>query len=167
MEEFQTRLPTQDELTQWFEHTDNQLGMITGCVSGGIFILDFDDGWEISLPEFMELFPEFQETLIVKSGGGRYHVYGRVENLSPSVTKHEKKKYEDEKLIYRVELRANGHQTLVPPSIHPNGERYSYFKEVEIVTSTPDRFEELLKWFNVTDKKSEKSETSNERKSEG
>lgn len=154
-EEFQRRLPTQEELAEWFEHTDNQLGMVTGCISGGIFILDFDEGWEISFPEFMELFPEFQESLIVKSGGGRYHVYGRVENLSPSITKLEKKKYEDGKLAYRVELRANGHQTLVPPSIHPNRERYSYFNEAEIVTLNPARVDELLQWFNVTGKKSE------------
>jgi len=39
---YQDRLPLDSELCDWFEKTDNQIGIVTGRVSGGLFILDFD-----------------------------------------------------------------------------------------------------------------------------
>ena len=39
---YQRRLPTESEIYNWFIGTDNQLGLVTGNVSGGRFLVDFD-----------------------------------------------------------------------------------------------------------------------------
>lgn len=39
-DEYQDRLPTESDVCKWFENTDNQIGIITGNVSGGLFPVD-------------------------------------------------------------------------------------------------------------------------------
>lgn len=40
--EFQTRLATQDELNLWFSGTRKNIAIVTGEISGGLFVKDFD-----------------------------------------------------------------------------------------------------------------------------
>lgn len=146
---YQTRRSTEEEIRRWFVGTDNQLGLVTGNVSGGRFILDFDGlNWGESFCEFLNRFPEFLGSRIVQTGSGRPHVYGKCPDLPPDFTRKIKKYYDDEnEVIGEVELRGNGHQCLVPPSRHPTGSTYSYADENAPVTEvTLQRFREIIGW---------------------
>lgn len=126
------RLPTENELVQWFENTDNQIGIITGRVSGGLFILDFDDNkathtndWECAFNGFLQSFPEFNNSLIVRTGSGKRHIYGKCPEMPKDIGIKIKKFFNDGQVVAKIEFRANDAQSLCPPSIHPCGGRYS------------------------------------------
>jgi len=148
---YQERRPTEEELEKWFVDTDNQLGLVTGNVSDGRFILDFDGlNWEESFHEFEERFPEIKaKARIVVTGSGRLHVYGKCQDLPSDLTRKIKRYYDDEgAIVGEVELRCNRHQSLVPPSKHPSGAVYSYLddevkKDIEI---SLERFNKILAW---------------------
>ena len=129
---YQDKLPTESELCKWFENTDNQIGIITGNVSGGLFILDFDgDDWEKVFFEFLERFKEFADSLIVRTGSGKAHIYGVCPEMSRELTRRVKKYVKDGKTTAVIELRANDSQTLCPPSLHPCGKQYTRIDETK------------------------------------
>ena len=60
---YQDKLPNPSELERWFKDSDHQIALVTGCVSGGVFILDFDGKqWGLAFEEFCRAFPEFELT---------------------------------------------------------------------------------------------------------
>ena len=96
---YQDKLPNPSELERWFKETDHQIALVTGCVSGGLFILDFDGKqWSIAFEEFCRAFPEFEDTLIVETGSGKVHLYGRCPDMPRGLTKKVKKMFPDEVL---------------------------------------------------------------------
>ena len=161
-DEYQSRLPSDSELCSWFENSDNQIGIVTGNVSGGLFILDFDgDDWEKAFYEFLGRFEEFVDSLIVKTGSDKAHIYGICLEMPKGLTKEVKNfkgavieiSPSGEKVTIEeatnVELRANDHQTLVPPSLHPSGGYYRFFDEhATAVQITLERLNEILAWMN-------------------
>ena len=155
---YQRSLPTEHEIYNWFNGTENQLGLVTGNVSGGLFILDFDGlNWEETFREFLDHFPEFENGRIVQTGSGRPHVYGKCPDLPSEVTRKIKKYYDDEnQIIGQVELRANKHQSLVPPSRHPSGAAYAYIDENAANTEISlQRFQEILSWMEENQRERE------------
>lgn len=145
--EYQGRIPNDNELRNWFEHTDNQLGIVTGSVSGNLFILDFDgENFDESFLEFLSLFPEFTNSFIVRSGSGKYHIYGKCETFDEFFQAFTKKTKEYPN--GHVELRVNGHQTLAPPSIHPSGNHYEVFEGKTWITISLSRMYEILAWID-------------------
>ncbi len=142
---YQTRVPTEQEITKWFSHTNHQLGLVTGCVSRGRFILDFDGpNYVDAFLDFLDSFPEFESGAIVRSGSGKFHLHGICDNIPVDVTMI--KKHLDSATI---ELRANLVQTLIPPSQHPNGGFYEYESRNENPTPvTRERFMEVVTYIN-------------------
>ena len=60
---YQDKLPNPSELERWFKDSDHQIALVTGYVSGGLFILDFDGKqWDLAFEEFCRAFPEFELT---------------------------------------------------------------------------------------------------------
>lgn len=109
--EYQRRKPSPDELRRWVRRGLFQnVGIVCGEVSGNLAVLDFDA--PDAHASFCARFPDLAETYTVATGGGGWHVYLRADVLPPSQRGD------------GIELRANGHQVVVPPSIHPNGQPY-------------------------------------------
>ena len=153
---YQDKLPNPSELERWFKDTDHQIALVTGGVSGGLFILDFDGKqWSIAFEEFCRAFPEFEDTLIVETGSGKVHLYGRCPDMQRGLTKKVKKMFPDEVLSEgekptAIELRCNDHYTLCPPSIHPSGGVYRFLDEQkEPVEISLDRLNELVTWIDI------------------
>jgi hypothetical protein len=79
-EPFQTRLPSEEELRTWYRDKAG-IGAIGGIVSGGLEILDFDDGslfepWRKSIESIVQWLP------VVETPSGGYHVFYRCETIS-------------------------------------------------------------------------------------
>ena len=154
---YQRRLPTEREIYNWFIGTDNQLGLVTGNVSGGRFLVDFDGMiCEEAFEEFKTRFPEFENGRTVVTGSGKPHVHGKCPDLPIDFTRKIKHYYDDEnQQIGEVDLRGNRHQGLIPPSMHPCGTVYNYVDENDPVTEiTRERFLEILDWMDEGQKES-------------
>jgi RecA/RadA recombinase len=132
--EFETRKPTVEEVTRWWtEYPDANIALLTGKISG-ITVIDFDvkkdkltgkpiigaDG-KLVYPDKIKDFPF--DTLIVKSGGGGYHYYYRYCEELPTRNdffgggSH-------------VDVKNDGGYIIMPPSIHPSGNKYEVFLDM-------------------------------------
>jgi hypothetical protein len=104
-------------------HDGKNVGVLTGEASG---LADVD----LDCPEAHRLAPTFlpaTQMIHGRSGNPQSHFWYRV---SPS-PKHAKfddpiRSKSDPKKATLVELRSDEHQTIVPPSVHPSGERLSW-----------------------------------------
>lgn len=95
------RLPTDDELCDWFDNEDDQnIGVVTGKISG-LAIIDYDD------PEFYK--PD--NTPSAKSPRG-YHVYYKWKNGITNASLGKKDK--------PIDIRGSGGMVLAAPSIIDN-----------------------------------------------
>ncbi|MCC6610516.1 MAG: bifunctional DNA primase/polymerase [Burkholderiales bacterium] len=117
--EFQHRRPTPDEVEQWFgRRRDANLGIVTGAVSG-LVVIDVDPrhGGEASLAALAAEYGPLERTIEATTGGGGRHYYfahpgGTVPNrvgFAPG-----------------MDLRGDGGLVVAPPSVHPNGRRYTW-----------------------------------------
>ena len=120
-EEYQTRLATQEELKKWFENTDYNIALITGQISG-VDVVDVDsykgkEGIVIDSP-----------IKVSTPRGGTHYYFKHVEGVRPGVNAE-----------IGVDLRGDGSYVLIPPSIGPNGNKYSWVKggELDALPYTP------------------------------
>ncbi len=158
--------PTEEELVEWFWESDNQIAIVTGLVSGGYFVIDFDGvNWDRAFDEFCNQFPEFSDTLTVVTGSGKAHLYGVCPEMERSLTRVTTGKrqnqvskkwcgslYPDEDLLdgkpTEIELRCNGCYVLCPPSIHPDtGREYKYGDGPDVpIQISKERLNEIKEW---------------------
>jgi hypothetical protein len=138
---YQKDAPSLAEIRKWFEGTDNNIGIVTGKVSGNLVVLDFDDakafeGFVKALND--DLKDVIMNTWRVRTSRG-YHVYLRVstDKTVPSVK------------FNGVDVKAEGGYVVAPPSIHPSGARYA-FVEPDMPLSrvirvvTPEQFSAVI-----------------------
>ena len=120
-QEFQRRLPDEDEVRAWFERRpDANLAIVTGAVSG-LVVLDVDPrhGGSASLARWERRHGALPRSVEAKTGGGGRHLYfahpgGEVRNrvgLAPG-----------------LDLRGDGGVVVAPPSLHPSGKRYRWLR---------------------------------------
>ncbi len=88
---YQKRLPTEDELRQWFASKPDAICVVTGTVSGNLEMLDFDANGEL-FPTWAALVesrtPELLDRLVREtSQSGGKHVCYRCEDTVPGNTK--------------------------------------------------------------------------------
>ncbi len=118
-ESFQNRLPTKQEVEDWFGRwPEANLGIVTGAVSG-LVVLDIDPrhGGADSLKRLETEHGALPETVEAVTGGGGRHLYfahpgGSVPNkvaLAPG-----------------VDLRGDGGLVVAPPALHASGRRYAW-----------------------------------------
>ncbi len=145
-EEFQTRIPAETEVNRWFSNEHNQVGIVCGRVSGNLVVFDFDgDRWEELFDDFIAMFPELLDTRIVITGSDKIHIYARCAELPEDVTRVVR----DFPGKGEIELRANRHYVLAPPSIHPNGNPYRFYDpEAPILEISQERLREIIHWLN-------------------
>ncbi len=110
--DYQTRRPTDVELTTWFgDGSQYELAILCGNVSGGLVVRDFDTAagyasWKAEHPDEARRLPT------VRTARG-FHVYGTCPNAKS-------------RKLADGELRAKGLIVLAPPSRHPDGPEYSW-----------------------------------------
>src|SRR5262249_6736839 len=91
-QEYQQRLPTDDELRRWFGNGHAVgIGVVCGSVSGSLELIDFDSEAERIFPAWCELVrheePELLDCLSVSKTPKGYHVRYRSEGEIPGNTK--------------------------------------------------------------------------------
>lgn len=128
--EYQTRRPTDAELVDWFsDNGHDALGVVTGAVSRGLVILDFDGSGK-DYEAFCKTWPDLAKSRTVITGKGQRHVWFEVDTLPKS------RKYVT--VWGLVEIRAEGNQTLAPPSRHPSGQLYRWVDPAAEVRRVPN-----------------------------
>jgi len=116
-ERYQSTLPTQEELANWFYSTYRNLGVIVG---NGLVVIDFDvqevfDYWHT---EFCAKYP--QGTFMVKTRRG-VHVY--IKTQEPAKNHHNE----------LLDVKAERGYVLAPPSVHPSGFAYRILSDNPIL----------------------------------
>ena len=105
-EPYMERLPTEDEVkTWWTEHPTANIGIVTGAVSN-LVIVDIDprNGGDASMKQI-----QLPPTYIVKTGGGGWHCYYRLNGKAiPKMTGYKP----------GIDILGEKAYALAPPSIH-------------------------------------------------
>jgi len=111
--EYQERLPTKDEVSQWFdENPDANIGIITGQISN-LVAFDLDSEGAVGYAEVEGGFPD---TVKVKTGKG-YHVYMQYPGFEVRGSVNKK---------LDIDIRADGGYVVAPPSVHGSGNIYEW-----------------------------------------
>lgn len=146
-DKYQSVRPTLEEVESWFgPGSAYQIAIVCGNVSGGLFVIDFDgEHWKESFENFIHAFPEFAETLIVETGSGKAHLYGVCSEMPSDLTRVSSN---------HVELRANGHYVVAPPSIHPvSGNPYKWDRYTPAIKLSPERLNEVKTYLKPVEEK--------------
>lgn len=113
----------------WTEIPDCNIGIATGQASGGLVVIDVDDGHgdgrgSDSMYDWEHANGKLPDTVTCITGSGGYHYYyydaERFGNRSG--------------LLHNVDVRAEGGYVVAPPSVHPNGNRYEWDAMSELGT---------------------------------
>ena len=134
--DYQVRRASPAEVRRWARRgLFGNVGIVCGQVSGNLVVLDFDapDAYDA----FHTRFPSLENTFMVATGGGGWHVYLRVGDLPLS------------RRGQGVELCAEGRQVVAPPSVHPTtGQGYRVHLPRDI-RRVPD-LSEVAEWLENT-----------------
>lgn len=125
---YQERKPTDEELVKWFSDGKANIGLACGKVSG-VVVVDQDSykgkaGITIDSP------------IKAATGGGGIHCYFKYSGeLGNSVS-----------FEHATDIRANGGQVVLPPSIHPSGTRYTWVTKPtpELLANLPELPKEII-----------------------
>ena len=146
--------PAGDTWEQWIDHRQSPedlaalgwdstgvgaIGAVSGPVSGDLVCLDVDGAPDDSVLSVLlaSLELPFDYPWQVKTPGGGYHIWVRCPGLGAHMN-GTGKLIGDLDGCDHVELRFNGHQTLVPPSAHPSGHAYAFIVSgLRLPTTTP------------------------------
>jgi len=110
-QEFQRRLPTEDEVYSWFEcHPERNLAIVCGPVSGDLVVVDIDgrDGMTWA----KENLPATSVYSKTPKNEFTFHGYYRGKGIRNG------------KPHPQVDIRGDGGYVVAPPSTHPNGGQY-------------------------------------------
>jgi len=111
--EYQTRLPTEQEVESWFSQwPDANIGIVTGKISG-VVVFDLDSDQAVQYAEDEGGFPD---TPKVKTGKG-FHYYIRYPDFE---VRNDVRKELD------IDIRADGGYAVAPPSVHGSGNQYDW-----------------------------------------
>lgn len=115
-EEYQKRLPTEQELLQWFtQWPDANVAIVTGIISG-IAVIDLDEV-DIAKKALEELIPDSLVFPVVKTPSGGEHWYFACIDSKLS---------NNARAVAGADLRANGGFVVAPPSINGNGKHWRW-----------------------------------------
>jgi len=108
--EYRDRRPDRNELRKWFSSGQRNIGIVTGGVSGGLAVRDFDQAG--AYERWRENHGDIAETLPTVQTARGYHVYARGQ-ADKTVT------FGDGELRY-------GTYVVAPSSLHPSGVVYTW-----------------------------------------
>jgi replicative DNA helicase len=150
--EYQTRLPTKEEVNHWFTlNPDANIGIITGKVSN-VVVFDVDSP---EADQYAEEQGGFPKTARVKTGKGD-HYYVRHPGFH--VNNQVKKKLDNIEEKLDLDVRGDGGYVVAPPSIHGSGRQYAWEEGHSIFQIDPPPCDEwkieYLKKVNLANEKS-------------
>lgn len=150
------RLATDEELSRWFRKPAG-IGMICGAISGGLEVIDFDDGslfspWQRMVPHIVERLP------VVETPSGGWHVLFRCDEIGGNCKIAMDPAREKQTLI---ETRGEGGYIAAegsPCETHATGLPYVQYSGPHlptIPTITPDERRELWRAARTFDQRGE------------
>jgi hypothetical protein len=128
-QQYSTRLPTEDEVVDWFERTyfGSNIGMVTGSVSG-VVVVDVDGDPR----EYEKL--NLPPTLTSRTGGGGHHyLYA----CSVPIRSLGQKTPKRRGFAPGIDLKAEGGFIVLPPSLHESGDTYEWTSKMPPATLDP------------------------------
>ncbi len=129
--QYQEQRATEDEIVRWFSD-DCNIGVITGKVSNGLWVADFDDMKLLAYVNLHFKEPIENGTFAVKTGNG-VHLYFRstdtVQNVKFCLKRRDLEPYDAE-----LDIKGEGGYVVGPGSIHWSGKRYAAMNELPIAT---------------------------------
>lgn len=132
-EEYQKRIATKAEVSQWFHDQPNSnIGLVTGEVSGFV-VVDLDGAAGIETGNRLRL----TSPVCVHTANGSHLYYRWNAALKNSV-----------KALPGLDIRGDGGQVAAPPSLHPNGKYYRWAASPlarHLLPALPSEFIEQLK----------------------
>ena len=127
---FQSRLPSQRQLQQWFGNGTDGLCVVAGTVSGNLELIDFDreadqfDAWAAMVPE------DLLSRLVIErsQSGGRHVVYRSIAPICGNMKLSQGQR--DGKVVTLIETRGEGGLFLCarPPATSSNKGRLTIFR---------------------------------------
>lgn len=135
--EYQKRLPTHEEIKDWYRQWPNaNIALITGALSG-IMIVDVDtEAGQENLNEFL---PDSLVIPTLRTPGGGWHYY----------FKHRPGLSNKARVIDGVDVRTDGGYAVIPPSLGPKNKNYEWLKGLKItdvdLPAMPDFLFDILK----------------------
>jgi archaellum biogenesis ATPase FlaH len=112
--DYQTRKPTRDELNEWFTSGKNNIGIVTGKISG-IAVVDLDSD---AAKDFAQK-NGFPDTPSVRTGKGCHLYYKYPDDV-------EVRNFQKRDDLPDIDLRGDGGYVVAPPSIHSSGSVYKW-----------------------------------------
>jgi len=131
---YQSRLPTEQELGEWFQGNRNALCLITGKISGNLEIIDFDNAGEVFEPWAEKLEQALLDRLVIeRSQSGGWHVIYRYEStVNASMKLAQRPEYELGDTFFKAGIeyaKINGKQLVV--RIDKDGKKFVIVQLVE------------------------------------
>jgi hypothetical protein len=124
---------TLEDVPRWWNNGQN-IGLLTGSPSGWLVDVDLD------VPEAVSIAGRFLEPTRTSGHGEQLDLHwwyvAEAARTRDYLDTDGKKKL--------IELRANGRQTLVAPSLHPNGNEYAWNPTLELVTVEARELEQAV-----------------------
>ena len=107
---------TRDMVTNWFRNLSGAgIGLVTGKISN-IVVLDVESYCKIPIEELLKRYPT---QLYSRTGSGGWHLYFQYPTGVPKVGNRVG-------IFEGADLRADGGFIVLPPTVHPNGNRYEW-----------------------------------------
>jgi len=133
--QWQKQAPPWDQVDKWFnDGKPHNVAIVCGEASRNLAVIDFDDPETYS--RFFKVAELENETLVVRTGSGRYHVYLFTPDPVPSFKIPQLK----------IEIRSIGNIVIAPPSKHPSGGYYAFVNpEIRTIVTVPDLVETVWK----------------------
>ena len=108
-----------DKVENWFRSLSRAgVGAVTGKVSN-IVVLDVESYCPTPIEDLLRKYPT---QMVSKTGSGGYHLFYQYPTGVPKVSNRVK-------IMDGVDLRADGGFIVLPPTVHPNGNRYQWIKK--------------------------------------
>lgn len=142
------------QIEQWWHQNPNaNIGIATGAVSGGLFVIDCDvdeekgkDGYHTFLDWVDDHYLYLQDTWQSITGRGGYHIMFKCDHHVSTRANW----------LPSVDVRADGGYIVAPPSIHPNGNRYEWEyapDDCDLLTNDDGDVECIVGYINAESKK--------------
>jgi hypothetical protein len=163
-EPFKELHPSKDELENWFVNSDNNIGLITGKISG-IFAIDIDgqEAKEYYIQKIdslsdKELVQSIKDTMKIKTGSGNTNLIFRFNpdeftiddgaDGLPNNILWKGSSSTDQNNHNEIRLRGEGAYIVVPPSIHPNDKEYKLVNGINPAFLTRSEIKEIMSLFS-------------------